>query len=43
MSANGFFSINFSLIGSMVASTVTYLVILIQFQLSQKPSGENSS
>lgn len=36
ISANGFFTINFTLLGSMAAATVTYLVILIQFQLSEK-------
>ncbi|CRL06940.1 CLUMA_CG019782, isoform A [Clunio marinus] len=40
ISANGFFNINFTLLGSMSAATVTYLVILIQFQLSEiKKSG----
>lgn len=36
ISANGFFNIDFSLLGSMAAATVTYLVILIQFQQSEK-------
>lgn len=43
ISANGFFTINFSLIGGMAASTVTYLVILIQFQLSQKPATNSTA
>ncbi|KAG5678830.1 hypothetical protein PVAND_008464 [Polypedilum vanderplanki] len=43
ISANGFFSINFTLIGGMSASTVTYLVILIQFQLSEIKKTTNST
>jgi hypothetical protein len=43
ISANGFFSINFTLIGGMAASTVTYLVILIQFQLSEIKKTTNST
>lgn len=36
ISANGFFNVDFNLLGSMAAATVTYLVILIQFQQSEK-------
>ncbi|XP_055383690.1 putative gustatory receptor 2a, partial [Condylostylus longicornis] len=36
ITANGFFNINFNLLGSMAAATVTYLVILIQFLLSER-------
>ncbi|XP_070501511.1 putative gustatory receptor 2a [Chironomus tepperi] len=43
ITANGFFSINFTLIGGMAASTVTYLVILIQFQLSEIKKTSNST
>lgn len=43
ISANGFFNINFTLLGSMSAATVTYLVILIQFQLSEIKKSSNST
>ncbi|CAO1377222.1 unnamed protein product [Diamesa hyperborea] len=43
ISANGFFNINFTLLGSMSAATVTYLVILIQFQLSEIKKTSNST
>ncbi|XP_055294772.1 putative gustatory receptor 2a [Sitodiplosis mosellana] len=36
VTANGFFNVDFDLLGSMGAATVTYLVILIQFELSDK-------
>lgn len=41
ISANGFFKIDFTLLGSMSAATVTYLVILIQFQLSEIKKSTN--
>lgn len=43
ISANGFFKIDFTLLGSMSAATVTYLVILIQFQLSEIKKSANST
>ncbi|XP_037918595.1 gustatory receptor 23a-like [Hermetia illucens] len=43
ISANGFFTIDFELLGSMAAATVTYLVILIQFLLNDKGHKEASA
>ncbi|KAM7347115.1 gustatory receptor 23a-like [Cochliomyia hominivorax] len=41
VSAKDFFSLNLSLLGSMVAAIVTYLVILIQFMFTEKTNNEN--
>ncbi|XP_055294775.1 gustatory receptor 23a-like [Sitodiplosis mosellana] len=36
ISANGVFHIDFNLIGSLIALTITYMVILIQFEMSTR-------
>ncbi|KAI8116626.1 putative gustatory receptor 2a [Lucilia cuprina] len=41
ITAKEFFSLNLSLLGSMVAAIVTYLVILIQFMFSEKSNNES--
>ena len=37
--ANGFFNVNHSLISGVTANFVTYLIILVQFRLSEKWQG----
>ncbi|XP_037817972.1 gustatory receptor 23a-like [Lucilia sericata] len=41
ITAKEFFSLNLSLLGSMVAAIVTYLVILIQFMFNEKSNNES--
>ncbi|XP_037817971.1 gustatory and pheromone receptor 39a-like [Lucilia sericata] len=41
ITAKEFFSLNLSLLGSMVAAIVTYLVILIQFMFTEKSNNES--